>query len=171
MATSGKNLSKIESFELTNPDQIKIGIVIAEWNSKITNRLLSGANEALESLGVNKENIQTHYVPGTFELPLGAQYLFDKNAVDGIICIGCVIQGETKHFDYVCQGATNGIMSMGLRYNKPATFCVLTDKNEQQSMERSGGKHGNKGIECAISCLKMIQLKRQISSPDQKIGF
>ena len=171
MATSVKNLSKIESFELTNPDQLKIGIVIAEWNSKITKRLLSGANEALQHFGIKKENIQTHYVPGTFELPLGAQYLLDKNAVDGVICIGCVIQGETKHFDYVCQGATNGIMSMGLRYNKPATFCVLTDENEQQSIERSGGKHGNKGIECAISCLKMIELKRQISTPDQKIGF
>ena len=171
MATSVKNLSKIESFELTNPDQIKIGIVIAEWNSKITKRLLSGANEALQHFGIKKENIQTHYVPGTFELPLGAQYPLDKNAGDGVICIGCVIQGETKHFDYVCQGATNGIMSMGLRYNKPATFCVLTDENEQQSIERSGGKHGNKGIECAISCLKMIELKRQISTPDQKIGF
>ena len=171
MATSGKNLSKIESFSITNPDQLKIGIVIAEWNSKITNRLLDGANEALEHSGIKKDNIQIHYVPGTFELPLGAQYLLDKNTVDGVICIGCVIQGETKHFDYVCQGATNGIMSMGLRYNKPATFCVLTDENEQQSIERSGGKHGNKGIECAISCLKMIELKKQINAPDQKIGF
>jgi len=117
------------------------------------------------------ENIIVKYVPGTFELPLGAQFLFEKNMVDGIICIGCVIQGETKHFDYVCQGATNGIMNVGLRYNKPATFCVLTDQNEQQSLDRSGGKHGNKGTECAISCLKMIELNLDISSPDKQIGF
>jgi 6,7-dimethyl-8-ribityllumazine synthase len=171
MATSGKDLSKVEKFSLTHPEKLKIGIVVAKWNNKITNRLLDGAIIALIDSGVEKENIQIHYVPGTFELPLGAQYLLDKNTVDGVICIGCVIQGETKHFDYVCQGATNGIMSIGLRYNKPATFCVLTDQNEQQSIERSGGKHGNKGIECAVSCLKMIELKKQISSPDKKIGF
>jgi 6,7-dimethyl-8-ribityllumazine synthase len=97
--------------------------------------------------------------------------MLDKNLVDGMICIGCVIQGETKHFDFVCQGATNGIMSLGLRYNKPVIFCVLTDENEKQSLDRSGGKHGNKGVECAISCLKMIELKTKISSPDKKIGF
>jgi 6,7-dimethyl-8-ribityllumazine synthase len=171
MATSGKDLSKVDKFPLTNPEKLKIGIVVAQWNNKITDRLLNGAIKALTESGIKKDNIQTQYVPGTFELPLGAQYLLDKNSVDGVICIGCVIQGETKHFDYVCQGATNGIMSIGLRYNKPATFCVLTDQNEQQSIERSGGKHGNKGIECAISCLKMIELKKHITSPDQKIGF
>ena len=100
-----------------------------------------------------------------------AQYLLDKNMVDGVICVGCVIQGETKHFDYVCQGATNGIMNVGLRYNKATTFCVLTDQNEQQSIERSGGKHGNKGIECAIACLKMVELKKSIGNTNQKIGF
>jgi 6,7-dimethyl-8-ribityllumazine synthase len=171
MATEGKNLSNLEEFQLTQPDKIKVGLVVASWNNKITDRLTSGATQALKKYGVLDENIQIHYVPGTFELPLGAQYLLDKNVVDGVICIGCVIQGETKHFDYVCQGATNGIMSIGLRYNKPATFCVLTDQNEQQSIDRSGGKHGNKGTECAISFLKMIELKKSITSRDQKIGF
>ena len=171
MATQGNNLSKIESFPITNPEKIKIGVVVAEWNKKITDKLTEGVLLALKHCGLKEENITVHYVPGTFELPLGAQYLLDKNIVDGVICVGCVIQGETKHFDYVCQGATNGIMNVGLRYNKATSFCVLTDQNEQQSIERSGGKHGNKGIECAIACLKMIELKKGIGNTNQKIGF
>ena len=171
MATKGKDLSVIESVTLSNPEKIKVGLVVSKWNNKITERLKEGAVNTLISSGIMKDNIKIHYVPGTFELPLGAQFLLDKNTVDGVICIGCVIQGETKHFDYVCQGATNGIMSIGLRFNKPATFCVLTDQNEQQSIDRSGGKHGNKGVECAISCLKMIELKQTMNSSDQKIGF
>tara|TARA_B110000971_G_scaffold20321_1_gene18562 strand:- start:12 stop:527 length:516 start_codon:yes stop_codon:yes gene_type:complete len=171
MASAGKNLSRENLFSVSNPSKLKIGIVVSQWNDKITQRLLKGAQKALENSKILSENIIVKYVPGTFELPLGAQYLFEKNLVDGIICIGCVIQGETKHFDYVCQGATNGIMNVGLRYNKPTTFCVLTDQNEQQSLDRSGGKHGNKGTECAISCLKMIELNLDISSPDKQIGF
>ena len=171
MASKGKNLSKEGQFPVSNPDKIKIGIVVSQWNQTITNRLLNGAQLVFFNSNIPAENIIIKYVPGTFELPLGAQYLFEKNMVDGVICIGCVIQGETKHFDYVCHGATNGIMSIGLRYNKPAIFCVLTDQNKQQSIDRSGGKHGNKGTESAISCLKMIELKKDISSPDKKIGF
>ena len=171
MASIGNNLSKENKFPISNPGKLNIGIVISEWNGHITERLLNGTLSALENSGIKSENIIVKKVPGTFELPLGAQYMLDKNLVDGIICIGCVIQGETKHFDFVCQGATNGIMSLGLRYNKPVIFCVLTDENEKQSIDRSGGKYGNKGIECAVSCLKMIELKSKISSPDKKIGF
>ena len=171
MASIGKNLSKENKFPISNPEKLNIGIVISEWNGHITERLLNGTLSVLENSGIKSENIIVKKVPGTFELPLGAQYMLDKNLVDGIICIGCVIQGETKHFDFVCQGATNGIMSLGLRYNKPVIFCVLTDENEKQSLDRSGGKYGNKGIECAVSCLKMIELKSKISSPDKKIGF
>ena len=171
MATKGKNLSSEEKFIVSNPEKIRIGIVVSDWNKKITNRLLDGAKKVLEKSGILIDNILVKNVPGTFELPLGAQYLLDKNLVDGVICIGCVIQGETKHFDYVCQGATNGIMGLGLRQNKPTIFCVLTDQNEQQSIDRSGGKHGNKGTESAIACLKMLELKTNISKPDSKIGF
>ena len=171
MASVGNNLSKEIKFPISNPDKLKIGIVVSDWNSHITERLLNGTLSVLENSGIKSENIIVKNVPGTFELPLGAQFMLDKNLVDGMICIGCVIQGETKHFDFVCQGATNGIMSLGLRYNKPVIFCVLTDENEKQSIDRSGGKHGNKGVECAISCLKMIELKTRISSPDKKIGF
>ena len=171
MATAGKNLSDNISVNLTRPEKIKIGVVVSEWNDDITSRLLAGVKETLTINNISSDNIYIHNVPGTFELPLGAQYLFENSLVDGVICVGCVIQGETKHFDFVCQGATNGIMSLGLRYNKPVIFCVLTDENEKQSLDRSGGKHGNKGVECAISCLKMIELKTRISSPDKKIGF
>ena len=165
-----KSLKKKEFF-LSNPKDVKIGIIVSRWNEKITKRLLEGSLSVLKKSGILNKNIVVKYVPGTFELPLGAQYLLDKNQIDGVICIGCVIKGETKHFDYVCQGATNGIMSLGLRYKKPVIFCVLTDENEQQSIDRSGGKHGNKGLECAIACLEMIELKSNIITPDSKIGF
>jgi len=171
MATANKNLSHLESVPLSEPSKIKIGIVVSEWNESITNNLLEGAISALKENKIAEKNIIVHRVPGTFELPLGAQYLLENNLVHGVITIGCVIQGETKHFDFVCQGATQGIVQVGLRYNKPVSFCVLTDENKQQSIDRSGGKHGNKGIECAISCLKMIQLKEEIQKPSGNIGF
>jgi len=171
MATAGKNLSDNISVNLTHPEKIKIGVVVSEWNDDITSRLLAGVKETLTINNISSDNIYIHNVPGTFELPLGAQYLFENSLVDGVICVGCVIQGETKHFDYVCEGATNGIMQISLRYNKPATFCVLTDQNKQQSIERSGGKHGNKGVECTVACLKMINLKNEINTPKGKIGF
>jgi 6,7-dimethyl-8-ribityllumazine synthase len=171
MATAKVNLSALESIPLTNPTKIKIGLVVSEWNNNITDKLLEGAVSALKENNISEGNIIIHRVPGTFELPLGAQYLLENNLVHGVITIGCVIQGETKHFDFVCQGATQGIVQVGLRYNKPVSFCVLTDENEQQSIDRSGGKHGNKGIECAISCLKMIHLKEEIAKPTSNIGF
>ena len=171
MASKGNNLSKKKEIFLSDPTKLKIGIIVSQWNNHITNRLLEGALSVLEKSGILKENIIVKQVPGTFELPLGGQYLLEKKQVDGVICIGCVIRGETKHFDYVCQGATNGIMSLGLRYNKPVIFCVLTDENEQQSLNRSGGKYGNKGTECAVACLEMIELKSKIAAPDSKIGF
>ncbi len=171
MATAKKNLSTLEVVPISEPSIIKIGIVVSEWNDKITSNLLAGAISALKENKISEENIIVHSVPGTFELPLGAQYLLENNLVHGVITIGCVIQGETKHFDFVCQGATQGIVQVGLKYNKPVAFCVLTDQNEQQSLDRSGGKHGNKGIECAISCLKMIHLKEEIIKPTSNIGF
>jgi 6,7-dimethyl-8-ribityllumazine synthase len=122
--------------------------------------LLKGAKEALLENGIVEQNIVTQFVPGAFELALGSQYLLEKGVVDGVIAIGVVIQGETKHFDFVCSGTTQGIMDVMLKYNKPVVFCVLTDNNIQQSIDRSGGKLGNKGIEAAIACLKMIANKR-----------
>ena len=118
--------------------------------------------QALTDNGVKESNIIVKNVPGTYELALGAQILFESTYIDGIIAIGSVIQGETKHFDFVCEAAAQGIMNVNLKYNKPVAFCVLTDNNKQQAIDRSGGVHGNKGIECAVACLKMIGLKQSL---------
>lgn len=162
MATEGKNLSYYDASTIPNGKEMTIGLVVSEWNEKITGGLLSGAKDALITNGVLEENILVHWVPGSFELALGAQYLFEEKMVDGVVCLGSVVQGETKHFDFVCHGATQGIMNVGLKYNKPAIFGLLTDNTMQQAIDRSGGKHGNKGIECAIACMKMIELKKNL---------
>ncbi len=160
MATALRNLSEYNKDFVPNGADFRIGIVVSEWNDNITLNLLKGAKEALLENGVKEENIIVRFVPGAFELPLGAQYFLEYTKVDGVVVIGTVIQGETKHFDFVCEGATQGIKDVGLKYNKPVAFCLLTDNTLQQSIDRSGGKHGNKGIECAIACLKMIGLQQ-----------
>lgn len=160
MATANRNLSEYNAEFIPNGADFKIGIVVSEWNEKITLNLLEGAKKALLDNGVKEENIQVRFVPGAFELPLGCQFMCEKGEVDGVVAIGVVIQGETKHFDFVCDGATQGIKDVNLKYNTPVAFCVLTDNNEQQSIDRSGGIHGNKGIECAVACLKMVGLKK-----------
>lgn len=162
MATAGKNLSTYDSETIPNGADFKIGIVVSEWNDNITNNLCEGAREALLLNGVREENIVIQRAPGSFELPLGAQWMLEREDIDGVVAIGSVIQGETKHFDFVCQATAQGIKDVGLKYNKPAIFCVLTDNTMQQAIDRSGGKHGNKGIEAAIACMKMIELKKNL---------
>jgi 6,7-dimethyl-8-ribityllumazine synthase len=159
MATEGSNLSKYNKDFVPDGAGFKIGIVVSSWNEKITSNLLLGAHQTLLDNGVEEHNIIIKHVPGAFELPLACQMMLETNKFDGIIAIGVVIQGETKHFDYVCAGTTHGLMDVMLKHSKPIAFCVLTDENEQQSIDRSGGKHGNKGIECAVACLKMIDFK------------
>lgn len=160
MATANRNLSEYNKDFVPNGADFKIGIVVSEWNENITLNLLKGAKEALLENGVKEENILIRFVPGAFELPLGAQLMLENTDVDGVVVIGTVIQGETRHFDFVCEGATQGIKDVTLAYNTPVSFCLLTDNTLQQSIDRSGGIHGNKGIECAITCMKMIELKR-----------
>ncbi len=160
MATALKNLSDYNKENIPNGADFKVGIVVSEWNESITNNLFEGAKKALLENGVPESNILVRHVPGAFELPLASQFMLDYTNVDGVIAIGVVIQGETRHFDFVCQGATKGLMDVMLEYNSPISFCLLTDNNIQQSIDRSGGIHGNKGIECAIACLKMIALKK-----------
>lgn len=160
MATANRNLSEYKKEFIPNGADFKIGIVVSEWNENITLNLLKGAKQALLDHGVSEENILVRFVPGAFELPLGCQWMLEHSNVDGVVAIGTVIQGETKHFDFVCDGATQGIKDVILKYNKPVAFCLLTDNTLQQSIDRSGGKHGNKGIECAVACMKMIGLKR-----------
>lgn len=162
MATSLKNLSAFDKDTIPNGADFKIGIVVSEWNGHITSRLLQGALETLESAGVKLSNILVKRVPGAFELPLGAQWMAEQAEIDGVITIGVVIQGETRHFDFVCSGTTQGIMDVNLKYSKPVAFCLLTDNTEQQSLDRAGGKHGNKGVEAAVTTLKMIELKKSL---------
>jgi 6,7-dimethyl-8-ribityllumazine synthase len=162
MATSLKNLSEYDTKTIPNGADFRIGIVVSEWNQHISFSLLRGSLETLIAHGVKEENINTQIVPGAFELPLGAQWLAKKEIFDAIITIGTVIQGETRHFDFVCEGATQGIKDVSLKFNIPVIFCLLTDNTEQQSIDRAGGKHGNKGVEAAITALKMINLKSKL---------
>ena len=163
MATSNKNLSAYDKSKIQTDADLKIGIVVSEWNEDITSNLTKGAVQTLLENNVTNENIKIQKVPGAFELPLGAQLLLKNQKVDGIIAIGAVIQGETKHFDFVCQGATEGIMRVMLDFNTPISFCVLTDNTKEQSIARSGGKLGNKGIEAAVSLLQMITVHKSLS--------
>lgn len=156
MATEGNNLSEYDKTSIPDASNMRFGIVVSEWNDDITGNLLKGCYNTLLNNNTKKENITVRFVPGSFELALGAQLLIEDTSVDAVICLGCVIQGETKHFDYVCTAMSKGIMDVSLKYNKPVIFGVLTDNNKQQSIDRSGGKHGNKGDEAAISAIKMV---------------
>lgn len=160
MATT--NLSHYNEEGVPNGAPFSIAIVVSEWNIDITENLMLGAKETLLKHGVAEENLNVIWTPGSFELPLAAQNIFEAKKADGIICLGSVIQGETKHFDFVCQAAADGIMNVGLKYNKPVIFGVLTDNTKQQGLDRSGGKLGNKGVECAIACLKMLDIKSKL---------
>jgi 6,7-dimethyl-8-ribityllumazine synthase len=134
----------------------KFAIVVAEWNEEITEALYEGAIEGLLNNGVKKTNIIRKNVPGTFELSLGALWMAENKQVDAVICLGCVIQGETPHFDYICQAVAYGITEASLKTKKPVIFGVLTTLNSKQALERAGGKYGNKGEEAALTALKML---------------
>ena len=164
MATIGKNLSSYDSNELPDGARYKVGIVVSEWNREFTEAMMEGAKKVLLEAGVKEESIVLKWVPGSYELPLGAQMMLDSNKLqlDGVVAIGSVIRGETAHFDYVCSAAAQGIKDVGLKTGKPVSFCVLTDDNEDQTRDRSGGKHGNKGTEAAVVVLKMLALGSEL---------
>lgn len=134
----------------------RIAIVVASWNEEITEALFEGAVHALVESGIRKNNIMRKNVPGSFELSLGALWMAEKKNIDAVICLGCVIQGDTPHFDYICQAVAYGITEVGLKTKKPVIFGVLTTLNKSQALERSGGKFGNKGEEAAITALQML---------------
>ncbi len=156
MASSNKNLSTFSNKNLIDISDKKFGIVVSEWNSEITEALYSGAVETLLQNGAEKKNIIYKSVPGSFELTLGAQWLAKENDIDVVIILGCVIQGDTPHFDYICQAVSNGITQIALKYDKPVVFGLLTTLNMQQALDRAGGKHGNKGDEAATTAIKML---------------
>ncbi len=160
MATGLGNLSDYKSNSLPDGSSYKITLVVSEWNESITNALKIAAIETLISLKVNSENINTIHVPGSFELIYGAKLAQEKNP-DAVIVIGSIIQGETKHFDFICNAVSNGIKDLNIRNKVPIIFCVLTDYNLKQAQDRSGGKYGNKGIEAAIAALKMSKIRKE----------
>lgn len=157
MSSAQQNLSSFDPDNLPNLPNAVIGIVVAEWHSEITNALLNGAIEALELAKVKPQNIHVFKVPGTYELPYGAVKTIDKHQPDAVVCLGCVIQGETRHFDFICNAVANGLMQLNIQYKIPVTFGVLTTDNLEQAQNRSGGKHGNKGFEAGLTALKSIQ--------------
>ena len=161
MAT--KNLSEYDLTTVPSAEAMKFGIVVAEWNYEITGALAQGAVDTLKRHDAKDENIIVKHVPGTFELTLGAQYLAEFAEVDAIIVLGCVIQGETRHFDFICNGVTQGITSLNMKYNKPFIFGVLTTDNQQQALDRAGGKLGNKGDEAAVTAIKMLALRSDLA--------
>ncbi|MBC6997912.1 MULTISPECIES: 6,7-dimethyl-8-ribityllumazine synthase [Bacteroidota] len=158
MATENKNLSVYDKETIPNAKALRFGIVVSEWNDEITEGLYNGAHEALLDCGALEKNIVRWNVPGSFELTFGSKKLAATKKLDAIIAIGSVIQGETKHFDFVCSATAQGIKDLNVQLDIPVIFCVLTDNNIQQSRERSGGKHGNKGTEAAIAAIKMATL-------------
>lgn len=163
MATANKNLSDFAGQDIPDASEMKFGIVVAEWNEEITGNLLNGAYTTLRKFGCPEPNISVHAVPGSFELPLGAQFLLESTTdLDAVICVGSVIRGETSHFDLVCQAAAMGIKDVGLKYNKPVIFGVLTDDHIDQSRARSGGALGNKGDEAAVSAIKMVAYQKSL---------
>jgi len=161
MATENTNLSNYDSKTLPDATHLRFGIVVSEWNPTITEGLFKGAVDTLLDCGVAESNIRIIHVPGSFELVYGAKKM-QQQLVDAVITIGSVIKGETKHFDFVCDGVTQGIKDLNILHDVPVIFCVLTDNNLQQSVERSGGIHGNKGVEAAVTAIKMAHLSHTL---------
>lgn len=164
MATQLKNLSDFSQTTIPSSAPYRFGIVVAEWNAAITNALYKGAYQSLIDNGTPEDQIFTYTVPGSFELTSGADLLLKNLPLDAVICLGCVIQGETPHFDFICQAVANGISNVAIKYTKPVIFGVLTTNNQQQAEERAGGIHGNKGDEAAITAIKMAEMAKMLEA-------
>jgi len=159
--SKGHDLSGIRYTAGQAHQKDQVAILVSKWNPEITEALKLGALSVLKEAGVEK--VEVHYVPGSYELTTGAQLLLTyKSKLDGVICLGCVIQGETRHFDFICDAVANGITNVSLKHRKPVIFGVLTPDTQQQALDRAGGKYGNKGEEAAVALLEMIDLRRSI---------
>src|SRR3569833_1725515 len=164
MATQLKNLSDFSHTDVPSAAPYRFGIVVAEWNAEITNALYQGAYFCLVFFGALLVFIFNYTVPGSFELTSGADILLKNLHLDAVICLGCVIQGETRHFDFICNAVANGISNVAIKYSKPVIFGVLTTDDQQQAIDRAGGKHGNKGDEAAITAIKMASLAETLNT-------
>lgn len=162
MATT--DLSHYDPTGVPSGAGLRFGLVVSRWNDTITSALRDGAVEVLLKHGVALKHLHEEAVPGSYELAMGAQLVIEAHAPDAVICIGSVVRGETPHFDFVCQATAQGIMDVGLKTGVPVIFCVLTDDNMEQALARSGGEHGNKGVEAAVAALQMADLRKRCAS-------
>lgn len=160
MATEGHDLSQYDADQLPDTSGMRFGIVVSEWNHEITSALAQGARQTLIDQGTPEQQISLIQVPGSYELIYGARVLCEKNLYDAVIAVGCIVQGETRHFEFIAQAVSQGIAQLNVRYDTPVIFGVLTDDNIEQSRARSGGEHGNKGVECAVAAIKLASLRR-----------
>lgn len=171
MASALKSLSTYDDKKLTSGNGLKIGIVVSDWHEEVTHSLYQGCLDTLTKKGVLVKDIETIQVPGAFELTYGAKLLVSKLKLDAIVCLGCVIQGETKHNDYINHAVASGLTQLSMVAGLPVIYGVLTPNDEQQALDRSGGKYGNKGVEAAVTALRMARLKEIVGSGNTQIGF
>ena len=171
MASAQKNLSTYDDSTIPNGEEFSIGIVVSDWNSHITHALYEGCFDTLTKHGVKAEKIFTEQVPGTFELPTAAKIMLAHHHPDAVICIGCVIKGETKHDEYINYAVSTALAHLGMASGRPVIFGVLTPNTEEQAKDRAGGKHGNKGVEAAVTALRMAAMKKKLGSAKKTIGF
>ncbi|MEM6318812.1 MAG: 6,7-dimethyl-8-ribityllumazine synthase [Bacteroidota bacterium] len=171
MASALKNLSTYDESSLPDAKEMTFGVVVADWNKHITHSLYEGCFDTLIKHGAQEENIYTIQVPGAFELPGGAAMLAGKHKLDAVICLGCVIKGETTHNEYINQSVGMGLTNLSIASGKPFIFGLLTPNNEQQALDRAGGKHGNKGVEAAVTAIRMAALKQDLGEAKKRIGF
>jgi 6,7-dimethyl-8-ribityllumazine synthase len=169
--SSEKGLSGYDEQALTGVAGLKFGVVVSDWNTTITDALLEGARDTLLKHGVLEADIQVLRVPGSFELPMGAKLLLGHKKLDAVICLGCVIKGDTDHDVYINQAVASGLTQLGLLSNTPCIFGVITTNNEQQAVDRAGGKLGNKGVEAAVTAMRMGLLKKSMATTPNKIGY
>jgi 6,7-dimethyl-8-ribityllumazine synthase len=171
MSSADKNLSEYHTTGLPSADGMRFGIVVADWNAEITLALLDGCQSTLLQHGAKSNDLHVLHVPGSYELPYGAKLLLGNHSLDAVICLGCVITGETRHNEYISHSVAQSLIMLGLTANVPCIFGVLTPDNMQQATDRAGGKHGNKGVEAAATAIQMAALKKELKKAKSSIGF
>ena len=171
MASALKNLSEYNESDMPSAEELKFGIVVSEWNTKITHALYEACYDTLIKHGAKEDNIHVVQVPGTFELTVAAKMVAKKHNPDAVVCIGCVIKGETSHNEYINQSVSMGLTNMGMASGIPFIFGVLTPNDEQQALDRAGGKHGNKGVEASVTAIRMAALKTDMTKRKSTIGY
>jgi 6,7-dimethyl-8-ribityllumazine synthase len=171
MSSADKNLSVYDENNLPDASEWEFGIIVSDWNEEVTHALYEGCYDTLIKHGAKPENIHTVQVPGAFELPQGARILYKNESVDAMICLGCVIKGETTHNEYINMSVAQALQNLSLTSGKPAVFGLLTPNDKQQALDRAGGKYGNKGVEAAVTAIRMVEVSKSFNKEKNTIGF